>query len=196
VSPGSCRWAKKRLHAFAGGDLPARAAARLRLHLRECQACRGEASGWLQARKALVDGALCGLPASVDEAFFDRLHRQVLAEVAAESERSEVARVRTPAWWRLAAAAVLLIGAGWWSVQLLAPDNDLRHRPALPAGGSQSFAGPGLRPLAEQEWSTETDSDGQGLMGRIKLRTLELDTEPAQANKRRAGPAANPQDRR
>ena len=191
----SCRWAKKRLDAFPGGDLADRSAARVRLHLRGCRSCRSEASDWLRARKALVDGALCGLPASVDEEFFDRLHRQVLAEVAAEPGCGASPRRRAWHRWRLAVAAAVLVGAGWWLVRSLAPENDLLHRAPLATGGSLPFSAPGMRPLADKE-STDVDSEGQGLMGRLKLRTLELDSEPAPPSRHRAGAAANPQDRR
>jgi hypothetical protein len=190
----SCRWARKRLDAFAGGDLGGRPAARMRLHLRGCRSCRSEASAWLQARKALVDGALCGLPASVDEEFFDRLHRQVLAEVAAEPGCGASPHPRAWHRWQVAVAAAVLIGAGWWLVRML-PQHDLLHRPPLATGVRLPSPGRDMRPLADKE-SVDVDSEGQGLMGRLKLRTLELDSEPAPPSNRRAGAASNPQDRR
>lgn len=182
----SCGWAKKRLHAFAGGDLDARTCAQLKQHLRGCPGCRGEAKGWLQARKALVDGALCGLPASVDEAFFDRLHRQVLAEVASVGP---VPAAPAPpfARWRLAAAAVLLVGTGWWSVNLLAPGwSQFRDGPPVVKTSLPGFTTPGVRPLAEEDWG---DGGNQGLMARIKLRTLEREMDPAEVRRRK--PAAS-----
>jgi hypothetical protein len=171
----SCRWIRRRLSAFAGEDLGAVETGGVRLHLRACSTCRAAAGGWLRARRRLQESAAAAAPASVDDAFFARLHAEVISAVAQEP-------IPEPRDWRwrgrlrIAAAAALLFGLGLWSVQVIAPTNPgLLERPALrgESGDPESVgAGTGMRPLGSER-GVDLDSDSHGLMGRLRLRTLE-----------------------
>ncbi len=192
---GGCGWVAPRLSAFAGQDLPVAERAAVRLHLRDCAPCRTAAGGWLRAREALREGLQAPVP-GIDDAFFARLHRDIVAQ---ERDREPTAASRPlPGRWRRAVAglaALLLVGAGVWIAQaadghgLLDRDpvtaspvaGTTRPRPAQAPGAR----GPAMRALGAEdalwesldgdptaEWG-DLDADSAGLMGRMKLRTLE-----------------------
>jgi anti-sigma factor RsiW len=80
VTP-TCDSVRALLADFVGGDLVPAAAEGVRRHLRGCAACRNEAVGWQQARKALR-GFGAAVPRAADEAMFVDLHASIVAAVA------------------------------------------------------------------------------------------------------------------
>lgn len=177
-----CRWTRKRLSAFAGGDLSAGGVAAVRAHLVACPECRCELGGWLRARKALRPDGLDGVP-DVDGAFFADLHADIMARVG-EQPMGQVAASGSPVrrrWLAAAAAAVLLFAIGLWSVQAWSPRHGMLDRSPMPMAGTAGppghAPGSGLQPLGgDVELSWDGTGEGHGLMGRLRLRTLERES--------------------
>lgn len=172
------------LPLFVGEDLEPVHAAAVRTHLRDCAACRRQASTLQQSVKALRGLAGTTVP-GVDEAMFASMHERIVAAVQAEAApEADFGRRWWVRWPVSAAAAVLLFVGGWALVRGLEPAS-LLDRPALATpGGSSSevrvvpWSGGGrvpLQALGHQAAPTEvgTDPAGSGMMGRWRLRTLE-----------------------
>lgn len=150
--PIACSRVVPRLPLLVGDDLLADEAGRLRAHLRDCVACRRQASAQLQAVLALRD-APSRSPVLGDD-FFAGLHADVMARIDREAERGAFAGERRLARSRrvaAAAAAILLFVGGWYAASA-ASDGGLRGRDPLPlpATGRGDPFGPGLLPLGHE----------------------------------------------
>lgn len=173
----SCRKVRGQLPWFAGGELAAADAAAVRAHLCACQPCRTEASALVRSVRALRAANDAVLP-GVDDAFFARSHRAVLARVAAEADAAGgTAASRAPRlrWLPRVAAAAALFAFGLWLARP-AQVPSLLERPAVaPYLGTGVRAVPWAGPRAMQPLSFDTREEvpGRGLMGRLVLRTLE-----------------------
>lgn len=189
-SSESCGGVREQLPWFAGGELDASTAARVRAHLVDCHACRCEAAVLQRSHAAL------GAFAAVDEtpaetAMFADLHRDILAAVAAEPAPSVPTGNRSSwrAAWRAFAAAAILVVVGFWCGTVV---GDRRNgggdsRPVVaadPVSGSRTaagespmvvpYAGPrvALRPLGEDRGGDDVEVGPSGLLVRHALRQL------------------------
>jgi len=191
------------LPCFIGDDLDLETAASVRLHLRDCVACRREAGALQQSTKALRAMQDVGVE-EVDEAAFAAMHESILLAVdrdaavpvgglsqrllAWQSVRWQSVRGLAPRWLVSAAAAVSLFAIGWQLVRG-GEDSSLLERPGLAVsfdhGGPAKavpWSGGGhvqLRQLGDESGVDPVDGDpaasgfGAGMMGRWRLRTLE-----------------------
>lgn len=193
MSPLRCIVVQAQLPEFLAQGLDKATRARVREHLRGCDACRNAGSQWLQSRKALRAAATArDLGAAVTTADWSQWQAGILAAVAAEpgSPAPFVAR-RLPrigasaGIGAMVAAAALLVGA------LLGAraDGGLLSRDPIVAAPSMSEAGAFLQPLGQErgvraampartagglEWRRAFAAPGQN--GRLALRTLEDET--------------------
>ena len=121
----SCARFARMLALYAGGDLPAREAGRLKEHLAGCEACRTQLEGLRRSVAALNQAALTEemLPAE-DPAYWQEV------ETKLRGRRLEVERLSDAgSWWVyvprvLAQAAVVLVAAGvvvWFAMFLQQP---------------------------------------------------------------------------
>jgi hypothetical protein len=191
------------LPCFIGDDLDLEAAANVRLHLRDCVACRREAGALQQSTKALRALQDAGAE-GVDEAAFAAMHESILLAVdrdaaapvggmsqrlvAWQFSRGQSVRRMAQRWLLSAAAAVGLFAIGWQLVRG-GEDSSLLERPGLAVsfdhGGPAKavpWSGGGhvqLRQLGDESGVHPADGDsaggafGAGMMGRWRLRTLE-----------------------
>jgi len=165
----ACRRAQRSLPAFVAGDLLAAEAVPVQQHLRGCNGCRALAGAQLRAMQALRAGVTVELPLAEDE-FFDRLHADVLDQVAALPV-PEPAATR-PLLQRLVsvAAAMLLFALGAWFVRA-GDGNRLQLGPPL-------HPGIGAQPVTDSiGWpalprSLGHDGLGHGMQGRVELHDL------------------------
>lgn len=171
----SCRRIRRALLAFAARDLDADAAARVRAHLRDCNACRIEAAAAARAAQALQEAR--DLPEACDPAWFAGMHQSILEAAAATPTAPAVAR---PARRRTASmvAAAALFAAGLAVSAVPSRSSGLHVRPPIRiAGEAPDAAGNGrasMLPLGQEQWL----GPHHGLMGRLELRSLEqLETE-------------------
>jgi hypothetical protein len=172
------------LPLFIGGDLGAAKAASVRAHLRDCSACRQQASGLLQSRRALQSHARAVAKELVDDVQFSAWHGQILAAIAAVP----AVPVRR-SFWRsplrrraLAAAACAMLLGGYFGAL---PAAGLFERAPIEARGGGDLGSRFLQPLGQERWlSASTGGDAaaasfaQGLMGRLSLRTLDDESVP------------------
>jgi hypothetical protein len=153
------------LPEFVAGDLSGTLAGDLRAHLRACPACRIEAAGHLQARKALLAAAAArqaGWEAGHGAGLHAALHQDILRAVAAapaapllagaelEPPASWARRLRW--WWSgglLGAAAWLLAGFLVGPPSAANPGRSL-VRPPLVATAGFAPGAVGLAPAAFQ----------------------------------------------
>lgn len=186
--------ARRWLPEFVGGDLDAARSAAVRSHLVACSACRREAAALQQSLKALRGGGR-DLVAGVDEAMFATLHADVCAAVAAERLPASPGSHRWLWFGTLAAASFLL---GWLTMVETRPQALVREPIFRVSDGSMSDGrgDPGrskhrgdlqpfrtatpavLHPLgypggAEDDVLRGGRGAGVGMMGRLRLRTLE-----------------------
>jgi hypothetical protein len=186
----SCAKVQRLLVDFVGDDLSLRIAAPLRAHLQACNGCRGLASQQLQVQRALRTGVAAPVP----ESLFEELQTAVMAAVAQEP----LPRLEPRRRWRAAsvAAAALLFGGG---LLLARPGIDPFWRaPIDTVQGALPLVqpyGPGaaatLRPLSN-DYSSAMPGAGQGMMGRVTLRTLELDLGDILPREPSKSPASKP----
>lgn len=170
-----CARIQEQLSWFVGGDLDEAEAGPVRDHLRDCPVCRGEASGLLQARRALLAHAEAAAR-SVDEAQFDVWREQILAAVAAEPEPVRASASSRTATW-LAAAAMVLVAVGYVGTT---PAEGFFGRAPITA---DTYATPSamMQPLGQESWllpASQIEASAPGMMGRLALRTLEDETLP------------------
>ena len=180
---GRCAVVRARLPLFVGDDLPPDVAHELRLHLRDCAACRGLASSQLQAARALHRLGLATELPGVDEPFFVALHGDIMAAVAGAGGSARAAgRARAigrRAALALAAAVLFALGLGLAGAFVGGEGRGLVgrapvHIPTEAGGGTKNGAAPvvwtqgRLQPLGQ-----EVDLDSTGLGLRQQLRTLE-----------------------
>jgi len=188
-----CLVVQAQLPEFLAQGLDKATRARVREHLRGCDACRNVGSHWLQSRKALRAAASAAdVGAGVTAADWAQWQAGILAAVAAEP------RTAAPVFERrlprigastgigaMVAAAALLVGALLGSFA----EGGLLSRDPIVASPSTSHAGAFLQPLGREsglraalpartagglEWRRAFASPGQN--GRLALRTLEDET--------------------
>ncbi|MBK8097641.1 MAG: zf-HC2 domain-containing protein [Planctomycetes bacterium] len=179
----ACQYCRGRLPSFVGEELSAAELNAVRAHLRDCLACRNEASSFLRARNALqaTGAATASGPA---EPFFAQMHADILASVAVEpapapavgwpGSRWSVARWRGVRW-AIAAAAVLALTVAVWPVR-----NGLLDRRAIPSAGIvvSPYAGPGAQPMQPLGFEGPGESRNQGMRGRAELHGIVDRDEP------------------
>lgn len=179
------------LPEFVAGDLPAAPAVLLRAHLRDCHACRIEAAGLLQARKALVAAAAAqqdGFEASRGAAHHGSLYQDILQAVAAvplaaapagPGAAAPVPWAASPVPWAvrwrwlwsgvLLGAAALWLGGllGWPAPHAAGPGRSLARAPlAATAGFESAFQpelGPGGWPMGLELLGHEVSDEPRGL---------------------------------
>lgn len=178
-----CERARQQLPEFVAGDLEAAGAELLRRHLRGCHECRRSAGEQLQAARALRRAVCATIVPGVDDALFLDLHERVLTRVAGEEPPRPRGAGGVLRGGRAAAAmaAGVLIACGWMLAQPGAGTGLIERSPIR--GGSGGAAAVPVRGPAMQWLSHESMSgaepagalggSGQGLMGRLSLRTLE-----------------------
>jgi hypothetical protein len=173
----NCTQVRPALPLFVGGDVDVATGDDVRAHLRDCPACRAEASALQQATLRLR--RLAAAPAAgVDEAMFAAMHGDVMAHVGAAAEAAPRAEWR--AWPWVAAAATALLAVGFWWGFDVGDDGVYRRMPiALPAVLEPAkvvpWSGPRvvLRPLSDDRaFGADDASDGSGMLGRDRLRLL------------------------
>ena len=110
------------LALHAGGDLPAWASLRIRVHLRFCSRCAAEARALAAARRSVIQEA-AKLPASLD---WDLLAGEIKANIrlglaagalVGPAGAAEPTRPPEPVLWRLGvvmASLSFVLAAGWW----------------------------------------------------------------------------------
>lgn len=183
MSARACERLVESLPAFVAGETPVAQSAAVRHHLRDCSACRQEASVLLQARRALDRHATTVREDLVGEAQFATWREDILAAV----QRTPVAMVREPLWSSsarrraaVAAACALVFGAYFGSL----PEGGLFERAPIEARGDVDAASTFLLPLGQERWlsgsggADAASSPAHGLMGRLSLRTLEDESLP------------------
>lgn len=177
---------------FVGDDLDATRAEVVRVHLRDCSACRLEAAALQQATKALqgvretmesapLGAAFGGSKAMrvAEEPMFAAMHASIVQAVRTEAARLEaVSRPTFATRWLPLAAAAMLIAVGWWCVR--GPSSPVWHRrpidlPLIDDVRVVPWAGDRvpLQPLSFEVPLPDGGSDsgvGQGMMGRGRLR--------------------------
>lgn len=131
-----CRRLQPELLLLAGNDLDVVEARRVWRHLAGCRRCRDEHARLLRARNALEFLQPSG---AGGEAFFDRLHADVLQAVGqAPTPRPPRAR----SGWRTAAAAAFVFGLSLaitgWLRDGGSPEDALLERTALPSAAMPS----------------------------------------------------------
>lgn len=179
----SCAEIRTRLDGFVGGELDAASASVVAVHLRDCAACRREATGLQQVVHRLLGLRDAGHP-EVDDSTFAAMHAATMHRIEVEVDRTTTA---TP-WVRrvlpIAAAAGLFV-AGWWMTREPSPPSVFVRPPiGSPVALDRAGVGPAtfvvpMRQLGDESLGPASDGFGAGLMGRWRLRTLEgLDTDP------------------
>lgn len=174
-----CDFTRQRLPWFAGEELPSDELRQVRGHLRDCPTCRGLASSFLQARRAL-QGAGAALSPTANPPFFADLRAGILARVGAEPlpEAGQHGPARRWQVLRWAAAALLLgaIAAVAWPMR----SGGLLARRAIPSAGIvvSPYAGPGAQPMQPLGHEAVGDSRSQGMRGRAELRSMFDREEP------------------
>jgi anti-sigma factor RsiW len=181
-----CDRVRANLAWFVGGDLDAVNAEAVRAHLFTCVACRNEAAALHRSSAALAaTRERASEVAGVDDAMFTAMHAEILARVdAAEAAAAGAGpltvapRLRT--LW-LGAAALALVGAGFWWGQLQG-EGSVWERPAMatPAVHEAPKAVPWSGPRAPMRWlgndsedrGPELDAEASGLRAREELRSL------------------------
>lgn len=173
----ACAHARTRLPWFVGGDLDAREAETVRAHLIACVDCRNEAAG-LQRAVVGLRAAAAEPVAGVDDAMFAAMHANIVERVAAlDGEQLQLRRVAGQRW-ALAAAALALVGVGFW-LGHGAPQPNVLTRTATTVGDSTPIVVPysgqrAMRALGNDVIPDDgrEGSSGTGLRGRDELRTL------------------------
>jgi len=182
VSRSTCRRVRDELPWFVGGDLPAERERAAADHLRDCCACRRQAAALQQSRKAL-DEAGRVVPGGVDEPMFTAMQASIVAAVGREEAGAMRGEAGGAPWrWAQVLAAAAMFLFGWWLVDTEAVSPVFGRPPiAGPIGGvakAVPYAGHRveLQPLGD-EWKPATggaeNGVGPGMMGRLRLRTLE-----------------------
>lgn len=192
----SCAAVLELLPWFVGDDLDATRSESVRVHLRACSSCRLEAAALQQATKALQavresmesPTSVAKVAGVAQEPMFAAMHASIVQAVRTEAARLEGApRSTFVTRWLPLAAALMLIGVGWWwgreSLSLplwqrrpidMHLIDDVRVVP---------WAGPRvpLQPLGFEAPPSDGEAEsgvGQGMLGRGRLRerTGELGT--------------------
>ncbi|MGE3171213.1 MAG: zf-HC2 domain-containing protein [Planctomycetota bacterium] len=176
-----CERARQQLPEFVAGDLEAARAELLRGHLRGCHECRRSAGEQLQAARALRRAVCATIVPGVDDALFLDLHERVLNRVAGEEPPRPRGAGGLMRGGRAAAvvAASVLIACGWMLARPGAGAGLIDRSPIRGGGGAAAAVpvrGPAMQWLSHESVSTADPAvggSGQGLMGRLSLRTLE-----------------------
>lgn len=188
-----CLVVQAQLPEFLAQGLDKASRARVREHLRGCDACRNAGSQWLQSRKALrAAAAAADLEVGVTAADWAQWQAGILAAVAAEPQSP--APAAGPELPRIGAqskagvlvpAAALLLGALLGSFA----DGGLLSRDPIVAAPSSTQVGAFLQPLGQErgfraampartagglEWRRAFAAPGPN--GQLALRTLEDET--------------------
>lgn len=179
----ACEYFRERLPSFVGEELAAAELSAVRAHLRDCLACRNEASAFLRARNAL-QAAGAAMPSVPAEPFFAQMHADILASVAAEPVPAGAAGWSGSRWpvsrshgvrWAIAAVAVFALTMAVWPVR-----NGLLDRRAIPSAGIvvSPYAGPGAQPMQPLGLEGPGESSNQGMRGRAELHGIVDRDEP------------------
>ena len=195
----SCAAVLELLPWFVGDDLDPPSSELVRAHLRDCSSCRLEAAALQQATKALhaVRGTMetpaSGAKAVDEESMFAAMHASIAEAVRTEALGLETApRSTLTKRWLPLAAALMMIGVGWWWVRGSSSLHLLHRSPIdIPSADGASvrvvpWAGPRvpLQPLGFEVQPSDGGAEsgvGQGMMGRGRLRERadELGAAPA-----------------
>jgi hypothetical protein len=133
----SCAWVAARLEPWIAGDLEAAAHGAVREHLAACAACR---AALRQAEPLMIFTELNDRPrpAAAWDGFWEGIQEALPARPAAPPR---FAPRRQAAMWLAAAAAIVLLVAGWVLTSgLRTPDADGGHPAPLNVAGAGSHA--------------------------------------------------------